>query len=124
MRSTSSHLDLLVSGPAGAFGPDEFVEDDAGEVVAFVPLATEPRGWASDAIGSGGSGALEVVELPAANVAVLVHEGSFADADQTYGALGTEVAERGIGGEGPIRELYVADDRIEVCWPVTVGVVR
>jgi DNA-binding transcriptional MerR regulator len=119
-------LDLSVAGADGALWPDAYFEDDAGEVTAFVPLVAAPRGWARGAVadaGRGGAGAVvvDVVELPAANVAVLVHEGSFLDADQTYGALGTVVAERGIGGDGPIREHYVADDRIEVCWPVTVG---
>jgi len=121
LHERADALDLVVVGADGALWPDEFFEDDAGEVTAFVPLAASPRGWARDAIGSGGPPGIEVVELPAANVAVLVHEGSFDDADQTYGALGTVVAERGIGGPGPIREHYVADDRIEVCWPVTVG---
>ncbi len=49
------------------------------------------------------------------------------DIDRTYGALGTAVAERAIGVDGPIREYYVVgftdtDDerqhRTEVCWPV------
>jgi effector-binding domain-containing protein len=48
----------------------------------------------------------------------MVHSGPFDDIDQTYGALGTIVAERGIGSPGPIREHYLADDRAEVCWPV------
>jgi DNA-binding transcriptional MerR regulator/effector-binding domain-containing protein len=121
LHARADALDLVAAGPEGALWPDAFFEDDAGEVIAFFPLASTPRGWAREAIGDGGSGALELIELPAVNVAMLVHEGSFADADQTYGALGTVVAERGIGGEGPIRERYVADDRIEVCWPVTVG---
>jgi effector-binding domain-containing protein len=56
-----------------------------------------------------------------------VHEGSLADSDRTYGALGTAVAERAIGVDGPIREYYLvgyadtADEarhRTEVCWPV------
>jgi effector-binding domain-containing protein len=76
-----------------------------------VPIAGDPKP----------SGRAEWLEIPAADVAVLVHEGSFADADRTYGALGTVVAARGIDGGGPVREHYVADDRIEVCWPVTVG---
>ncbi len=47
--------------------------------------------------------------------------------DQTYSALGTYVAEREIGVDGPIRELYLAspfdtsDESAyvtEVCWPV------
>jgi effector-binding domain-containing protein len=50
-----------------------------------------------------------------------VHEGPVADLDQAYGTLGTIVAERGIGGPGPIREHYLAADRTEVCWPVTPG---
>ena len=43
------------------------------------------------------------------------------DLDQTYGALGTTVAELGLGTPGPIREIYLADDRAEVCWPITQG---
>ena len=53
--------------------------------------------------------------------------GSYDDLDQTYGALGTYVAARAIGVEGPVRELYVvspfdvddpADLRTELGWPV------
>lgn len=56
-----------------------------------------------------------------------MHEGAFDDIDRTYCALGTTVAERAIGVEGPIREYYLvsgldSDDesqhRTEVCWPV------
>jgi effector-binding domain-containing protein len=57
--------------------------------------------------------------------AVMLHAGSPADSDQTYGALGTVVAERAIGVEGPIREYYlvpftepVSRHRTEICWPV------
>jgi hypothetical protein len=48
----------------------------------------------------------------------MVHEGSFDDLDQTYGALGTYVSEHGIGLPGPIREHYATTDRAEVCWPI------
>ena len=67
------------------------------------------------------------LEIPAAELAVAVHRGSHADLDQTYGALGTYVAEREIGVDGPIREHYLVtefdtDDEssyvTEVCWPV------
>jgi effector-binding domain-containing protein len=49
----------------------------------------------------------------------MVHDGPFSELDQTYGALGTVVAERGIGADGPIREHYPSPDRTEVCWPIT-----
>jgi GyrI-like small molecule binding domain len=66
-------------------------------------------------------------QIPAAELAVTVHEGSFADLDQAYGALGRYVAGRELGVEGPIREHYLvtythtedeAQHRTEVCWPV------
>jgi hypothetical protein len=31
------------------------------------------------------------------------------------------VAERGIGGPGPIREHYLTETSTEVCWPVATG---
>jgi effector-binding domain-containing protein len=57
--------------------------------------------------------------LPAGRLAVMVHEGPFNELDRTYGALGTAVAKRGIGTDGPIRELYLSEASAEVCWPVT-----
>ena len=73
------------------------------------------------------AGRVEQVEIPAAEVAVLVHSGPFDDLDQAYGALGTFVAERVLAADGPIREHYLVtedatDDpaayRTEVCWPI------
>ena len=67
----------------------------------------------------GGSGAVAgVVDLAATTVAVLVHHGPVSDLDQAYGALGTAVAQRGIGALGPIREHYLDETSTEVCWPV------
>jgi len=67
-----------------------------------------------------------VVYVPGVEAAVMLHSGSSADSDQTYGALGTIVAERAIGIEGPIREYYLVPftepdlsrHRTEICWPV------
>ena len=72
-------------------------------------------------------GRVEAVTIPAVEAAVMVHSGALGDVDQTYGALGTAVAERAIGVEGPIREYYpvpfteaepAGGFRIEICWPV------
>jgi len=97
---------LTVGGPDGALYSDAFFETGAGDVTAFLPV-----------VGGGGG----VTELPALNVAVLVHDGPFSELDQTYGALGTAVAERGIGALGPIREHYLDATTTEVCWPVELG---
>jgi effector-binding domain-containing protein len=57
----------------------------------------------------------------------MLHPGSYDELDQTYGALGTYVAEQAIGVEGPIREMYVVSPldvedvsewRTELGWPV------
>ncbi len=86
-------------------------------MTAFVPV--------EDGIAT--AGRVERVEIPAADVAVLVHSGPFGDLDQAYGALGTFVAERVLSVDGPIREHYLVtvddtDDpaayRTEVCWPI------
>lgn len=92
-----------VAGPDGALYSDEFFADGAGDVTAFVPVTRSGAGAA---------------ELPATTAAVLVHDGPFADLDRAYATLGTVVAERGIGGPGPIREHYLSAARTEVCWPV------
>ncbi|MHB1536056.1 MAG: MerR family transcriptional regulator, partial [Acidimicrobiales bacterium] len=109
-------------GPDGALYPSEFFEDELGVVVAYIPVGGEP-----EPAGPEPAGRVQLVEIPDAELAVTVHHGVFAELDQTYGSLGTFVAEREIGVAGPIREHYVVsnehtDDesrhRTEVCWPV------
>jgi DNA-binding transcriptional MerR regulator len=108
---------VTASGPRGALYPAELFELEAGEFVVFIPVPAEVAV----------SGRVRMREIPAAELAVAVHRGAYADLDQTYSALGTYVAEREIGVDGPIRELYLvspfetADESrhvTEVCWPV------
>jgi DNA-binding transcriptional MerR regulator len=103
LHADADRTGLVIAGPDGALYPDEFFEAGAGEVSAFVPV-----------VGRDAS----VVDLPPTTVAVLLHEGSLNDVDQTYGALGTAIAERGIGAPGPIREHYLPSGSTEVCWPI------
>ena len=111
------------AGPDGALYSSEFFQADAGEVTAFIPLAGTPRP----------AGQAVPVQLAATELAVTVHHGPFSDLDKTYGALGTFVAERAIGVDGPIRENYLvgasdtddeASHRTEVCWPVFLTTTR
>jgi DNA-binding transcriptional MerR regulator/effector-binding domain-containing protein len=105
-------------GPDAALYSPEFFEAHTGEVIAYVPVMTDLPV----------TGRAELVDIPGADLAVILHEGPFDDLDKAYGALGTFVAERAIGADGPIREHYlvsVADDpadlRTEVAWPVSVA---
>jgi hypothetical protein len=114
LRRAADARGLTVTGPEGALYPDAFFEDAVGDVTAFLPVGT-------DGPDTDGSGDRAIVDLAPVTVAVLLHEGTFADLDQAYGALGSAVAGRGIGGPGPIREHYLDPTRTEVCWPVTAG---
>src|ERR1700722_4938726 len=109
------------AGPGGALYASELFEVEKGEVVAFVPVAGAVPGPEA------GAGRAALIDVPAAELAIAVHQGPFGDLDQTYGALGTYVAERELGVEGPIREYYLvapwdtADEsahRTEVGWPI------
>jgi DNA-binding transcriptional MerR regulator len=104
-------------GADAALYSSELLEDEHGEIVAVLPVES-----ASGAVGRVGPLHLQRVEY-----AVAVHVGSLADIDRTYAALGTLVAERAIGVQGPIRENYLvgpletsaeAEHRTEICWPI------
>lgn len=110
---------LSRSGPDGALYPNEWFEEEVGEVVAFMPVA----GY----IKVGHARRSQAFVVPAAELAVLLHRGPFSDLDQTFGALGTFVFERAIAVDGPIREYYVvspfdtsdeASLQTEVAWPI------
>jgi DNA-binding transcriptional MerR regulator len=107
---------LSPAGPDSALYPDVFFTEGVGETVACVPVAV-----AASELDPAATGRTHALDLPATRVAAMVHDGPFDDLDQTYGALGTVVAELGVGADGPIREIYLADDRAEVCWPITQG---
>jgi DNA-binding transcriptional MerR regulator/effector-binding domain-containing protein len=105
------------AGPRAALYSADFFQLEVGDVTAYLPVTAEVPG----------SSRAATVDIPAAELAVAVHRGSLAELDQTYGALGTYVAEHGIGVDGPIREHYLvsefdtddeADYVTEVCWPV------
>jgi len=105
----------LRGGPDGAFYSAELFESHVGEVTAFIPLS-------ASAGHAGGP-------LPEGPVAVAVHHGALRELDRTYAALGSFVAEQGLGSRTrtAIRENYLVspfdtDNEhglvTEVCWPV------
>jgi DNA-binding transcriptional MerR regulator len=117
LYSVLASAGVAQSGPAGALYSNELFELELGDVVAFVPV--------SDHVVA--SGRVTEFEVPAAELAISLHAGPFGDLDQTYGALGTYVAERELGVDGPIREYYLVTPfdtldesahRTEVGWPV------
>jgi DNA-binding transcriptional MerR regulator len=105
------------AGPRAALYCAEFFQLGAGDVTAYVPVTGSVATF----------GRAGMLQVPSAELAVAVHRGSLANLDQTYGALGTYVAEHEIGVDGPIREHYLVTELdavdesgyvTEVCWPV------
>ena len=108
---------LQPSGPSGGLFSSTLFQDERGEVTMFVPI----------------SGTLETVGrvsqlvVPAAEVAVTVHDGSLANLNDTYGALGVYVSKHALGVVGPVREYYLVDSRTtsdatqwrtQLAWPI------
>jgi DNA-binding transcriptional MerR regulator/effector-binding domain-containing protein len=119
---------LTAAGPYGGLFDGDFFELERSEVTAFVPVTSETGLVGAGAgVGLDPAGRVRLLEIPAVEAAVAVHEGAFSEIDRTYAAVGEVVAERAIGVDGPIREYYLVssadtDDvgkhRTEVCWPV------
>jgi DNA-binding transcriptional MerR regulator len=113
---------LAQAGPFGALFPGEFFELERSEVTPFVPVEQPSPGLGPASFGL--AGRVRLIEVPGIEAAVAVHDGPAEDIDRTYGALGTVVAERAIGVDGPIREYYpdgfdsAEPHRTEICWPV------
>ncbi len=104
------------AGQPGGQYTNELFTDGAGEFVVFRPVRT-PRA----------SGRIEIIELPAAELAVTVHPGPHDDIDVTYGRLGAWVVAHALSVDGPIHEMYEVGPRdtpdparwrTEIGWPV------
>jgi DNA-binding transcriptional MerR regulator len=108
---------LAAAGPLGALFPGEFFELERSEITCFIPVRA--RGERARFA----AGRVRLTEIPGIEAAVAVHDGPAEDIDRTYAAVGTAVAERAIGVDGPIREyypdgFYAVPQRPEICWPV------
>jgi DNA-binding transcriptional MerR regulator len=117
---------LVPAGPFGALFPGEFFELERSEVTVFAPVEPPAGGAGAGRRGLAGldpASRVRLTEIAGIEAAVARHDGPAEDVDRTYGALGTAVAERAIGVDGPIREYYPdgfdSDPYpMEICWPV------
>jgi DNA-binding transcriptional MerR regulator len=101
--------------PAGRYANELFTQDE-GAVTVFWPVR-DPRPL----------GRIEVLELPAVELAVTLHLGSHDDIGVTYGRLGTWVVDQALAVNGPVHETYLVSPRdssdqdewrTEIGWPI------
>jgi DNA-binding transcriptional MerR regulator len=116
----------VVDGPFGGCYPP-LLDDDAQEVMAFLPVVNGPLLAASSR-----SSGVRIDELPGTDVAVLAHVGSYDALEDSYRRLGAWVAANDEPRDMSVRELYhvgaaETDDAgeylTEICWPIR-GVTR
>jgi DNA-binding transcriptional MerR regulator len=109
--------DLQPDGPAGGMYASEIFQTGRGEATVFIPTDGAVR-----AIGR-----VELLVVPPAELAIMIHRGSLGDGDLTYGELGAHVMRHEISVEGPLREYYrvgfldAADPdqwETEIGWPI------
>ncbi|MFV2086723.1 MerR family transcriptional regulator [Micromonospora sp. LOL_021] len=104
------------TGPPGGRYANELFTSGAGAMTVFRSVRSPRR-----------DGRIEVLDLPAADLAVAVHPGPHDDIDVTYGRLGNWVASHALSVDGPVHETYLAGPRdtgdarrwrTEIGWPV------
>jgi DNA-binding transcriptional MerR regulator len=108
---------LRPTGPAGGMYASEIFQHGRGDATVFIPTdgAARPIGRVTGVV------------IPPAELAIMLHRGSLADSDLTYGELGAHVMRHEISVDGPLREYYLngllatleEDEwQTEIGWPV------
>lgn len=103
----------VATGGFGALFPNELVDDDTEDIEAFIPVDVAPRLGGREL-----EAGVRVGELPATDVAVVVHHGSFESMVDTYRNLGAWVAANAEPADLAVREHYLDDLNTEICWPI------
>jgi DNA-binding transcriptional MerR regulator len=117
LHATLIAQDVPGCGPAGGVFTDELFTRHRGQVTIFVPCAgaVRPMGRVAGKL------------IPAAELAVIEHNGPPADVDRAYGTLAAYVARHALAVDSPIREYYLVGQRdtadtsqwrTEIGWPV------
>jgi DNA-binding transcriptional MerR regulator len=102
--------------PGGIFAAELFTHE-RGQATVFLPCTGRIRPV----------GRVEVITVPPAELAVIVHNGPHDHIDRAYGALAAHVTQHALAVDGPIREYYLSSRtdtpdesawRTEIGWPI------
>jgi DNA-binding transcriptional MerR regulator len=86
-------------GPIGGLWSTELFAEEHGEATLFLPTGTGlDERIIADAVG------LSILDLPAVELAVAVHDGPDETVPRVYAALGEHVARHELGTDAPVRE--------------------
>jgi DNA-binding transcriptional MerR regulator/effector-binding domain-containing protein len=105
---------LHATGPSGGVFSSELLQQDRGQAIVFIPVPGRVRSI----------GRVTPLVIPAAELAIISHLGSLADADLSYAKLGSYAITREISVDGPLREYYqrgAGDTPDEAAWRTEIG---
>jgi DNA-binding transcriptional MerR regulator len=114
LQATINAQGLSASGAPGGIYSSDLFTNERGQATLFIPHAGQIRPI----------GRVEAVEVPPAELAVIVHHGPHDNIDRAYGALATHVTQHALAVDGPIREYYLAgrhDTPDESAWRTEIG---
>jgi DNA-binding transcriptional MerR regulator/effector-binding domain-containing protein len=117
LRATVRAQGLHATEPSGGVYASELFQQDRGQATVFNPVSGRVRPI----------GRVTPLVVPAAELAIISHHGSLADADLSYAKLGSYATAHEISIDGPLREYYLlgagdtldeAEWRTEIGWPI------
>jgi DNA-binding transcriptional MerR regulator/effector-binding domain-containing protein len=112
LQATARAQGLHATGPSGGVFASELFQQDRGQATVFIPVEGGARPI----------GRVASLVIPAAELAIISHQGSLTDADLSK--LGSYATTHEISIDGPLREYYLrgaADTPDEAGWRTEIG---
>jgi DNA-binding transcriptional MerR regulator len=114
LHATLAAQHITAVGSGGGIFQTELFTEERGEATIFLPCQGPPRPM----------GRVTALDVPAAELAVIVHRGPHTGIDLAYGSLGAYVTAHALAVDGPLREYYLtgpADTPDEAAWRTEIG---
>jgi DNA-binding transcriptional MerR regulator len=117
LHATLAAQHITAVGPGGGIFQTELFTYERGEATIFLPCQAPPRPM----------GRVAPLDVPAAELATVIHVGAHANIDLAYGTLAAYVTSQALAVDGPLREYYLTGPtdtpdqdawRTEIGWPV------
>ncbi|MDX6422126.1 MAG: hypothetical protein QOG28_6746, partial [Trebonia sp.] len=114
LHATLTAQGVTATGPAGGIYATELFTEERGTATIFLPCQAPPRPM----------GRVAALDVSAADLATVIHEGPHAGIDLAYGTLASYVTRHALAVDGPVREYYLtspADTPDQAAWRTEIG---
>ena len=114
LHATLAAQHIAATGPSGGIYQTEIFTDERGEATIFLPCQAPPRPM----------GRVTAIDVPAAELAVVLHAGPHIGIDLAYGTLAAHVTGHALAVDGPIREYYLTgpiETPDQSAWRIEIG---